>query len=127
MTFSAEQIHRLHRLAHREWTAAARQLGLSFNEFEYLSAIHEEERLQRYDDKHGQHLQDIVEALGVTKASASTMVSKLEGRGLAERFQCKMDARAQHIVLTDQGRALLKMGNAVYERVAHSLVEVKAT
>lgn len=121
MTQTAEQIHMLHRLAHREWNAAARSLELSFNEFEYLSAVYEEERLQRYEDKHGQHLQDIVDALGVTKASASTMIAKLEGRALVERFQCKMDARAQHIVLTDKGRALLKMGFGVYERVAENI------
>jgi len=121
MTHSAEQLHLLHRLAHREWNTAARRLGLSFNEFEYLSAVYEEERLQRYEDKHGQHLQDIVDALGVTKASASTMIAKLEGRELVERFQCKMDARAQHIVLTDKGRALLKMGFGVYERVAEAI------
>ncbi|SHG88502.1 DNA-binding transcriptional regulator, MarR family [Cognatishimia maritima] len=121
MMMTKEHIHRIHRLAHREWTAAARKLDLSFNEFEYLSAVQAEEDRMRIEDAHGQHLQDIVATLGVTKASASTMIAKLEGRGLVTRFQCQVDARAQHIVLTDAGRALMAQGEAVYERVAARL------
>ena len=105
MTLSPQDIRHLHQLCHREWTALGTDIGVSFSEFEYLSAIKQEEDRMRIEDVHGQHLQDIVSALGVSKASASAMISKLEGRGLVSRFQCKMDARAQHIVLTDAGAA----------------------
>lgn len=71
----------------------------------------------RIEDAHGQHLQDIVTALGVTKASASAMVGKLEGRGLVQRFQCQQDARAQHIILTGTGQALWTTGLSVYENL----------
>jgi len=84
MTHSAEQLHLLHRLAHREWNTAARRLGLSFNEFEYLSAVYEEERLQRYEDKHGQHLQEARLSDGLLPATtvATTFVAMENTRSL---------------------------------------------
>lgn len=121
MTDRAKLIHEVHRTAHREWTRSARSLGLSFSEFEYLTAIDEQAALLRYEDRHGQHLQDIVDALGVTRASASAMVSKLEERGVVKRFQCRLDARAQHIVLTEKGQGLLKGGLTLYEKIEHAV------
>ncbi|GAA6209021.1 MarR family transcriptional regulator [Cognatishimia sp. WU-CL00825] len=117
----SDTMHQIHRLAHQEWSLAARDIGMSFNEFEYLSAVQAEADLLRYEDKHGQHLQDIVETLGVTKASASTMIAKLEVRGLVKRFPCRMDARAQHIILTDEGQILMGRGKKIYEKVAASV------
>lgn len=118
MSDLAKKLQKVHQACHRAWAKAARDLELSFSEFEYLSAVQEQADLQRFEDKHGQHLQDIVDALGVTKASASTMVSKLETRGWVTRFQCMMDARAQHIVLTPEGQVKLARGARVYEQIA---------
>ncbi|NKW91772.1 winged helix DNA-binding protein [Rhodobacteraceae bacterium R_SAG9] len=117
MTDLAKNLQKLHQTCHRAWAKAAREAGVSFSEFEYLSAVQEQADLQRYEDIHGQHLQDIVDALGVTKASASTMISKLEARGWVTRFQCKMDARAQHIILTPEGQVKLAGGQRLYERI----------
>lgn len=121
----ANLLHQIHRAANQEWARSAREIGVSFSEFEYLSAIHEEAERQRYDDAHGQHLQDIVETLGVAKASASAMVAKLEERKLVLRFQCERDARAQHIVLTPEGAALMKRGLKVYERLAKKFSQTR--
>lgn len=118
MSDLAKKLQKVHQACHRAWAKAARDLELSFSEFEYLSAVQEQADLQRFEDKHGQHLQDIVDALGVTKASASTMISKLEARGWVTRFQCMMDARAQHIVLTPEGQVKLARGARVYEQIA---------
>lgn len=118
-----EQLQRIHRLCHRAWTLNGESLDLSFSEFEYLSVIKDEEDRMRIEDAHGQHLQDIVAALGVAKASASSMVVKLEGRGLVTRFQCRQDARAQHIILTGEGQALLATGLAVYETLAERITD----
>ncbi|TCL08024.1 MarR family transcriptional regulator [Shimia isoporae] len=120
----AKQIQQVHQLCHRAWSKQARDAGLSFSEFEYLSAVQAEADRLRYEDSHGQHLQDIVDALGVTKASASTMISKLEDRGLVERFQCKKDARAQHIVLTREGQIKLAGGTRIYESVVSEVEEL---
>ena len=121
MSDLAKKLQKLHQSCHRAWAKAARGAGVSFSEFEYLSAVQEQADLLRYEDKHGQHLQDIVEALGVTKASASTMITKLEERGWVTRFQCKMDARAQHIVLTPEGQVMLAGGQRIYESIAAKL------
>ncbi|MCB1356717.1 MAG: winged helix DNA-binding protein [Maritimibacter sp.] len=121
MRLDAQTLEDLHRICRREWARAARETGASLSEFDYLRAVHDQEELQRYEDRHGQHLQDIVAALDVTKASASAMIAKLEARGLVERFQCKGDARAQHIILTAAGRARLQDGRAVYDRAAAAL------
>ncbi|MBF9043492.1 winged helix DNA-binding protein [Rhodobacterales bacterium HKCCE4037] len=126
MTFDPDLLRRIHHVANREWAVAARDLGMSHSEFEYLSAVLEQEELMRFEDHHGQHLHDIVEMLGVTKPSASAMIAKLEERGLVRRFQCRMDGRAQHIVLTDEGRRLHGQGRGIYERVATKLAAMDA-
>lgn len=121
---SAQKAMKIHRLAQREWARRSRDLGVSQSEFEYLGAIlaQAHRKFEREGD-HGQHLHDIVAELGVTKASASAMVGKLEGRGLLRRFPCMMDARAYHIILTDAGRDLLTSAMSIYEAVAEAANE----
>lgn len=122
MTDIAGLLQTLHRLSHRAWAREAVRLGLSYSEFEYLSAVQEEARTMFLgEDVHGQHLHNVVDRLGVSKASASAMISKLAERGLIERIPCQMDARAQHIILTEAGADLLRTGEGVYEAVARDL------
>ena len=118
MTLDADTLIALHRALRVAWSAA--DPGISHNEFEYLDAVHREEERQRYADDHGRHLGDIVDGLGVTRASASAMIAKLERRALVRRFQCRQDARAQHIILTDAGRACLQEGREIYRVVAEN-------
>ncbi len=107
-----------HRHAHRTWARDSAKIGLSHSEYEYLRAIKDQEAARIDKDDHGQHLADVVADMGVHKASASAMVVKLEDRGLVTRIPCQFDARAQHILLTDQGRNLLSEGNRLYETAA---------
>ncbi len=60
----------------------------------------------------------------VRKASASAMVQKLERRGLVHRVPCRYDARAQHIMLTEEGRATLGEASVVYTRTAARMKEL---
>lgn len=108
----------LHRLTHRHWVRKGLAAALSHSEFEYLRAIKDQESKQTDKDDHGQHLQHVVGAMGVKKASASAMVVKLEERGLVRRIPCRLDARAQHILLTKAGETLLKQGEAIYRAAA---------
>ncbi len=96
---------------------------MTHSEFEYLRAIKDQEAKKTDRDYHGQHLQDVVDEMGVRKASASAMVLKLEERGLVVRFPCQYDARAQHIMLTEQGQNLLSSGEQIYEAAAKALLE----
>ena len=95
---------------------------MTHSEYEYLRAIKDQEDEKTDKDNHGQHLQDVVDEMGVRKASASAMVLKLEERGLVVRFPCQYDARAQHIMLTEQGQKLLLSGEEIYEAAAQALL-----
>ncbi|WP_298850956.1 MarR family winged helix-turn-helix transcriptional regulator [uncultured Ruegeria sp.] len=119
----ARLIELAHRQGHRQWAKAGGHLGMTHSEYEYLRAIKDQEAKKTGKDDHGQHLQDVVDDMGVRKASASAMVLKLEERGLVVRFPCQYDARAQHIMLTEQGQNLLSSGEQIYEAAAKALLE----
>ncbi|WP_051213822.1 MarR family winged helix-turn-helix transcriptional regulator [Maritalea myrionectae] len=123
----AESLENIHRLAHRYWMKHTAELGMSYSEFEYLSAVFEQAELSKDKDFHGQHLHDIVSAMGVNKASASAMMDKLEKRKLVKRKPCKKDARAQHIVLTAKGEELRLAGKAAYVALETAVGEVGLT
>jgi len=120
----AENLESIHRLAHRYWMKHTSELGMSYSEFEYLSAIFEQAELSKDKDFHGQHLHDIVRTMGVNKASASAMMDKLEKRKLVKRKPCKKDARAQHIVLTAKGEELRLAGKAAYSALETAAAEL---
>ncbi|WP_020591647.1 MarR family winged helix-turn-helix transcriptional regulator [Kiloniella laminariae] len=133
----AQSLDHLHRRLSQLWADSARLPGdLSYSEYQYLRAI---ERLDggqiavsenpaesekgpavpaENDCQAGHHLQDLVQLLGVQKASASAAIAKLEKRGLLVRFGCKYDARAQHIILTEQGREHLRGEEVLYRDAA---------
>ncbi|MGJ8528835.1 MarR family transcriptional regulator [Maritalea sp.] len=117
----ADHLETLHRQAHRHWMKHGSTLGLSYSEFEYLSAIKEQEVLSTADDFHGQHLHDLVTAMGVNKASASAMMDKLEKRKLVRVKPCKRDARAKHFILSKSGEALRVQGKAAYAQLLETL------
>lgn len=117
----AEFVELVHRHAHRRWNALGTDAGVSYSEFEYLSAIKDQEARKTDKNDHGQHLQDVVDEMGVRKASASVMVVKLEERGWVRRVPCQYDARAQHILLTPEGEARLAAGRTVYGSVVQAV------
>lgn len=126
----AHSLDHIHRTLTRLWADTSARPGvLTFSEYEYLRAVERLDGAQlatldkgavSVDDGHdGHHLQDLVDVLGVRKASASAAIAKLEARGLVERFPCQIDARAQHIVLTDKATAYLREEEeAVYAAAA---------
>jgi len=50
---------------------------------------------------------DLMRALGMTKGAVSKIVTRLQAKGLAARAPGSLDKRAQHLVLTAPGRALV--------------------
>lgn len=114
----AELFAAIHRQTHRQWAEEGPAAGLTLAEYEYLRAIGLQEQKKTDKDDHGQHLQHVVALMQVSKASASTMVLKLEAAGLVKRFPCQMDARAQHIVLTASGREKCLRGEAIFAAAA---------
>ncbi|KLN61706.1 hypothetical protein WH96_05135 [Kiloniella spongiae] len=136
LTHSLDQFHRYLTCL---WTdISERPNALTCSEYGYLRAIERldgdklanagggEESCGHSDGTSGMghHLQDIVELLKIKKASASVAITKLEKRGLIERFQCQHDARAQHIVLTEKAEEYLREEEAVYEASAKDIAKV---
>ncbi|SDZ95934.1 MarR family winged helix-turn-helix transcriptional regulator [Microbulbifer marinus] len=120
----------LQRILSQAWNQAAgdRREGLSSNEFEYLLCVYiaESGRPEPGSGEHddSSHLSALAAEMQVQKSSASVMVNKLEKRGLIRRVTCRYDARAQHILLTEQGRELfLRTRESVYSALANSIAE----
>lgn len=124
---------RLQRILSQTWgkqTQDKQQDALSPSEFEYLYCVHLSESAHVHkapaDDGEAEHdssshMSAIAAELQVQKSSASLMVNKLEKRGLIFRATCRYDARAQHILFTEQGRSLfLATQTRVYQSLAES-------
>jgi DNA-binding MarR family transcriptional regulator len=121
----AAKVEQIHRLAHRFWMKNGSDIGLSYSEFEYLAAIKEQAILAE-TGHHGQHLHDLVSAMGVNKASASAMMDKLEKRKLVRVKPCKRDARAKHFILNKKGEELLAQGQTAYAQFVEAESEALA-
>lgn len=123
----AESLECLQSHLTRYWKENRKQLdGLTLNEFSYLRAIKHLDGGQvakdQSDHGHGPHFSDLADLMGVNRASASTMLRKLEKQGLVTFYDCQYDSRAQHIVLTAEGEHTLARGKAVYQQVARDLM-----
>lgn len=122
-----QSLYCLHRDLTRIWNADGRAKTnvLSYNEYEYLQNIEKLDGKKILDfseeDSVGTHLSDLASEMQVSKASASVMVSKLEKKGLIRRFPCQFDARAQHIVLTDEGKHLSHQKQANYQEMSNKI------
>ena len=116
---------KMQRLLNKAWQAHAEEAGvvLSQNEFEYLACIFAAEKVQPPEDPQqhddSAHLSSVAQQMQVRKSSASLMINKLEKRGFIQRLTCRYDARAQHILLTEQGREVfLSIREQVYGAMA---------
>ena len=82
------------------------RLGLTAARFDMLTAI------RRYPL--GPFQRDLVEMLGVTRATISRMLRSLEELGLIQRRRSDVDRRQLHVSLTDAGLSLLDRATAVF-------------
>ncbi len=126
----SESLEHLQRHLARSWERGADSGGKrlpSHSEYEYLRAVDTLDNkwpTSLPDDAgDGHHISEVAAEMAVRKASASAMVQKLEKRGMLHRVACRYDARAQHVMLTDEGRALLNGGHEVYGRAAARIKE----
>lgn len=72
--------------------------GVSLTEWVALRTL-----LKPEGTSHGQ----LIHALGMTKGAASKVISRLQDKGLAERWLADGRSREQVLVLTTEGRALV--------------------
>jgi len=86
--------------------------ALTFNELDYLEYISKHKTLR---------LTDLANGLGITKASASAMISKLEKRGLIIRSADDRDGRTTNLMLSPQGEKLKSSEISLYKHTAQLL------
>jgi DNA-binding MarR family transcriptional regulator len=95
------------------WREIARESGsleLTHSEMVYLYALMAEPG--------GMRLTDLAQSMKVSKASASAMTTKLEGRGYLRRIPCPEDGRATLLQATEKSFSLEKEEDNVYRRTA---------
>ncbi|WP_061032639.1 MarR family winged helix-turn-helix transcriptional regulator [Vibrio splendidus] len=86
---------------------------LSFNEYDYLKVIQASPEPIR--------LTDLAIEMQVTKPSATTMVQRLERKGLVERKASLEDARSKLVVLTHKAELGLEEESKIYHVMAQIL------
>lgn len=103
----------------RDSTASGKKIiSLSFNEWDYLDFIGERGSIR---------LTQLASGLGVSKASASTMVAKLEKRGFILRQLDEKDARVFHLTLSSAGEKIWNEEVPLYQQTANMLSENMST
>jgi DNA-binding MarR family transcriptional regulator len=79
--------------------SALAQLGLTAARFDLLYAVLEREGVPQFE---------LCQALGVSAATVSRMVTSLEKLGLIARHTTVVDRRLRHVSLTDEGRRIIE-------------------
>lgn len=112
----AKHLETIERVTAKEWRKQAQDpLGhLSFNEYDYLKVV---ETVPK-----GIRLTDLAEQMQVTKASASSMVKRLEAKGLLVSLPAPQDARSKLIFLTDFTKAGFNQDHQVYQVIAQKML-----
>jgi DNA-binding MarR family transcriptional regulator len=111
-----ENLEKIERFASKIWRTQSKEdpIGqLSFNEYDYLKVIEAAKEPIR--------LTDLAEEMQVTKPSATTMVQRLERKGLVERVPSPEDARSKLVVLTAKAETGLEEESKIYQVMANTL------
>ncbi|MDK9737904.1 MarR family transcriptional regulator [Vibrio sp. D404a] len=111
-----ENLEKIERFASKIWRTQLKEdpIGqLSFNEYDYLKVIQASKEPIR--------LTDLAEEMLVTKPSATTMVQRLERKGLVERMPSPEDARSKLVVLTAKAETGLEEESKIYQVMANTL------
>ena len=69
-------------------------------------------------------MQDIARSVSVTKGSATRIVTRLEDKGLVYRGQDQKDGRVCCVMLTEEGKALLKR---IEDRLTNKMLTILAS
>lgn len=106
-------------LLHRAQQFAAEQFegmgdaDITLRQFAVLSAVREQE---------GCSQSDLVKTTGIDRSTLADMVQRMERRGLLERRQAKLDARAKSVHLTDDGRAALDVSTPIVRKADDAIL-----
>ncbi len=111
-----QNLEKIERFASKIWRTQVNEdpiCQLSFNEYDYLKVIQASPEPIR--------LTDLAIEMQVTKPSATTMVQRLERKGLVERKASLEDARSKLVVLTSKAEVGLEEESKIYQVMAQIL------
>ncbi|WP_434566208.1 MarR family transcriptional regulator [Vibrio chagasii] len=111
-----QNLEKIERFASKVWRTQVNEdpiCQLSFNEYDYLKVIQASPEPIR--------LTDLAVEMQVTKPSATTMVQRLERKGLVERKASLEDARSKLVVLTHKAELGLDEESKIYQVMAQIL------
>ncbi|PMM42432.1 MarR family winged helix-turn-helix transcriptional regulator [Vibrio splendidus] len=111
-----QNLEKIERFASKIWRTQTNEdpiCQLSFNEYDYLKVIQAAPEPIR--------LTDLAIEMQVTKPSATTMVQRLERKGLVERKASLEDARSKLVILTDKAEVGLEEESKIYQVMAQIL------
>ncbi len=111
-----QNLEKIERFASKIWRTQVNEdpiCQLSFNEYDYLKVIQASPEPIR--------LTDLAIEMQVTKPSATTMVQRLERKGLVERQASLEDARSKLVVLTKKAEIGLQEESKIYQVMAQTL------
>ena len=112
----SDNLEKIERFASKIWRTQINEdsiCQLSFNEYDYLKVIQASLDPIR--------LTDLAIEMQVTKPSATTMVQRLERKGLVERKASLEDARSKLVVLTSKAEVGLEEESKIYQVMAQIL------
>ncbi|CAV19635.1 Similar to transcriptional regulator, MarR family [Vibrio atlanticus] len=116
MSMLNQNLEKIERFASKIWRTQVNEdpiCQLSFNEYDYLKVIQSSPEPIR--------LTDLAIEMQVTKPSATTMVQRLERKGLVERKVSLEDARSKLVVLTSKAEVGLEEESKIYQVMAQIL------
>ncbi|MFA0546839.1 MarR family winged helix-turn-helix transcriptional regulator [Vibrio splendidus] len=111
-----QNLEKIERFASKIWRTQVNEdpiCQLSFNEYDYLKVIQASLEPIR--------LTDLAIEMLVTKPSATTMVQRLERKGLVERKASLEDARSKLVILTQKAEVGLEEESKIYQVMAQVL------
>ncbi|MEZ9422595.1 MarR family winged helix-turn-helix transcriptional regulator [Vibrio lentus] len=111
-----QNLEKIERFASKIWRTQVNEdpiCQLSFNESDYLKVIQASPEPIR--------LTDLAIEMQVTKPSATTMVQRLERKGLVERQASLEDARSKLVILTKKAEIGLEEESKIYQVMAQTL------
>lgn len=111
-----QNLEKIERFASKIWRTQVNEdpiCQLSFNEYDYLKVIQASPEPIR--------LTDLAIEMQVTKPSATTMVQRLERKGLVERQASLEDARSKLVILTEKAEIGLQEESKIYQVMAQTL------
>ncbi|NOJ08144.1 MarR family winged helix-turn-helix transcriptional regulator [Vibrio splendidus] len=111
-----KNLEKIERFASKIWRTQVNEdpiCQLSFNEYDYLKVIQASLEPIR--------LTDLAIEMQVTKPSATTMVQRLERKGLVKRKASLEDARSKLVILTQKAEVGLEEESKIYQVMAQIL------